>query len=52
MTRANLAEKVTFRENSKGNGKMNLENVLSIQTIKLKRAIIPFNLRNNSIRSY
>lgn len=52
VTRASLAEKMTFKEKCKGNGRVSMENVLSIQNIKLKRAIIPFNLSNNPIRSY
>lgn len=52
VTRASLAEKVTLTEKRKGNGRVSMENVLSIQNVKLKRAIIPFNLSNNTIRSY
>lgn len=52
VTKRNLIEKVIFKEKSKKNGRVRLENVLSIQNIKLKRAIIQLNLSNNLPRSY
>lgn len=51
VTKGNLTKKVTFKEEMKGNGRVTRRMYYQFKTLN-KRAIIPFNLSNNPIRSY